>query len=394
MDSRSLVFASCLTVTLVLASWSSDAAPQKLRYAKAPRPDYTESIERIVVDLNGGSGRTFSEALDTRAIIEAIFLDLEVDDDFKQGFLEGFTIGLGRVGEQLIEQMPDSGYARVLRVVGHGDGAKALVRFDFGDNGFGYREFELQRTAGGLVAIRDWYDYGVGQYFTDSMRQLIVFTNARASLVSRLFDMLEGNESSLQRIGTAFQALQNRDYDGFFAAYDGLDPELKRNRLLMLIAVQAGSMSGDEALYRRTLADLDRYYGDDATLTFLLIDHYFFEERYDEALGAIRRFRSHIGVDDAALAMLEANIYLTQEQYPETIARASRAVELEPELENPYWALLPALSVTHRFDDAVAVLQVLEQQFYYEFEPSAFAEEPLYAGLVESDAFDAWARTR
>ena len=184
--------------------------------------------------------------------------------------------------------------------------------------------------------------------------------------------------------------MRERDYNSFLNQYQKLEPALKDSRIMSLMAVQAASLSGNDPRYRQTLAHLAKHHGRDASLTFVLMDHYFLAAEYDEVLASIARFREHLGVEDPALFAMEANVYLMTERSKEGIARASRAMQLEPELEVPYWSLLWGYSVTGQYEAAVRALQTLERDFYYTFDPGAFEGEAIYAGLVESDAFRKW----
>ena len=93
---------------------------------------------------------------------------------------------------------------------------------------------------------------------------------------------------------------------------------------------------------------------------------------------------------DAALDSLHAGIGLAAEDYPSAIAYARNGIRKEADYEDNYWVLLDALVFSRNFDDAVLVLNILEEGFGYSFDTDKLAALEGYERFARSEAFRGW----
>ena len=79
------------------------------------------------------------------------------------------------------------------------------------------------------------------------------------------------------------------------------------------------------------------------------------------------------------------------EQFEEANEYAERAVELEPNLEIGWWALLRARVVLQNHAGAVEVVDTLKSQYGHTLDPETLNKDPLFRYFVRSEEYRAWA---
>ena len=121
----------------------------------------------------------------------------------------------------------------------------------------------------------------------------------------------------------------------------------------------------------------------------MLIDHYFYEENWVEAINAIQLSMKEWG-NDGTLNTLLAEMLLSDGKINEAIQASKRAIQLEPENEAMYWAALNVYNTSNEFESITKILTLLKDQFSYEFDADEFRKEPEYLNFTKSDAFKAW----
>ncbi len=351
---------------------------------------YRLAAEPIVAELSKHSPQAFANALDKDAIVDKALASLQSDSKEIAQFRTGLGRGVERVGEQLVAAMPKDGYAKLLRVEARAGEGHCLVRVGYGDNGYGYMDWVLRADKQGRPRIVDWFDFSTGQYYTDSLRQLSVMLAPNPTVLGKIFDIASGKSDHTKQIVPMLQALGKRDYGKSYELFGALDEELKRNRILSVIAVNAASRSQNDDYYRAALAHLDKYHGEEPTLVFLLIDHYFYTKQYAKLLRAIESFEKYVGVEDAAMLGIKANSYLVSGNADNAIAAANRGTRLEPELVGNYWTLVTAYNRTKRYDKLIETAGRLRKQFNLNVTPAAFEKDAEYKEFARSAEFKRW----
>lgn len=354
------------------------------------KSEYSQAAERLVKLWNDRAHEDFSEMLSPSRIGYRTLKGTKFTDKQKKAYIAGLKTGLNQAVNKMIDIVPEDSYVKLLKTSPMKDGIKALVRADYGDNGLGYVEFYLQKTTGSGIKVIDWFDYSQGQLASEVLRQILAITAPSQSYVDNFFNIVSGKAVTRQEFIKLFKSIQAKDYDKFANLYRGLSADAKRNRQLMVVAVSTASLSQDELLYQQVLDDLHKYHHNDPKISFLLIDYLFYKERYSEALQSINAFREQIDVNDAALMVLESNIYAVSGSYDDSIGRAEKAIKIEPEYEDAYWSLLFVLSRAGQYPRAIKVAELLEDQFDYLLDSDALAADNSYDGLRNSSEFKAW----
>ena len=132
-----------------------------------------------------------------------------------------------------------------------------------------------------------------------------------------------------------------------------------------------------------------RHHGDDPTLCFLLIDHYFLTGEYQKARDNLDQFVEFTGVKDGGYYFLVTNSYIVEEKLEEAAAWAEKGVEAEPEMEYSYWSLVAIYDTLGRYEEAVKAVAELERRFSYILTPDALVAGDM-EGLAKSEACTTW----
>lgn len=352
---------------------------------------YVETAEAIAQGFTERDTSTFDQAIDADAIIEAALDPLVLDPTFKWSFSMGLKKALNtQVGEKFVSAMPEDAYAKILRVKQDGVITKALLRVDMGDDGTSYSDLYLKRDDKNQVRIIDWFDYSSGQHYSESLGQIANLASPTPTVVGKIYDLVTDNKKTQDAVLKMFDANKKGDYAKTVELFLTSDGEMIKSRVLNIIAIRAAQQSGQDELYEKTLAVLDKYHGQDPALTFMLVDYHFMTGNYDRVVNSIKYLEKSFGVEDAALKELVANTQMEAGNMEAAIDVAVRGIELEPEYEGNYWSLLTAQLLSRSFDGAVATARVLEEYFGYDLGPDSISGNELYNELLQSEEYQSW----
>ena len=121
----------------------------------------------------------------------------------------------------------------------------------------------------------------------------------------------------------------------------------------------------------------------------MLVDYYLFTKDYAKAHKAVDAVARQIG-DDAALDSLHGGIALAEKDYKRAIRFSRDGIRKEADYEDNYWVLLDALVFSRSYNDAVLVLNILEEGFGYSFDTDKLAQLEGYEAFARSEAFRGW----
>lgn len=210
------------------------------------------------------------------------------------------------------------------------------------------------------------------------------------TVLGKVFDFVKNKKENADVLQNIVNLNKEQKYEELARYFLGLDEDFRKSRLLNLIAVQAANMTNDMTLYQQVLSNVEHYYGDDETLTLVLLDFYLLSHEYEKVIKATGRLQKAFGVEDPGIVTYAAEALSQQGKHEEAIARAGYAVKLEPEYEYSYWSLLAIQSKAKRYDRAVETAATLEEMFGYDLGPATLEVEEAYAGLLQSDDYRNW----
>jgi tetratricopeptide (TPR) repeat protein len=149
------------------------------------------------------------------------------------------------------------------------------------------------------------------------------------------------------------------------------------------------SEAGDDDGYRKMLARLEQLHGNDPAAAFMLLDHYYYTKDLDKVLQGITAIEGRVGVDGMT-QMLRANIYMMLGKHAEAVTYARKAIEVEPDMNKPYFTLAQSHVALGQFAEAVKTYTTLQEDFGYEFTKENFAQDATFTKFVDSPQFKKW----
>ena len=381
-----------LAITSLLLTSSSLAS-----IGESPRDlpkEYIDAAQTLVEALRNRSAETLAELLETDVIVDRSIEGMELTRKNARDFRAGFNSARSEISKSIVRLIPEGSLVRMLRSRAHADGAEILVRMDLGELGFSYRNYIVSKGKGKRVQIVDWYDYSTGQFYTDTIRQSLAASLPGDSAYARVFESFSGKGKAKQQFVQMLTAFSKQDFTTFFSVFKDLDEASRQDRLTLVLAFGMANVSGDSQLYAQVLSMLDKHHGNDLDLQFILFDHYFNEEDYDQAIAALVGSANHMGIRDAVNFALAAVVYNQSGQTKKAIEAAEKGLALEPDVELVYWALLKGYSDEKRYAEAVGAAKQLVNEFDYIIDAESLSQEPQFSGLIASDAFKQWEASR
>lgn len=377
-----LLFHLCLTPSLI---WAAPPAPEEFR----------STVDRVVEGFTNRDPGPFLQAIDYDRVLDIAFTGLLVDQKRKQAFYRNYkSERAAQIVKQLFQRIPEGGYSKLLRIKMEGDIGHALVRMDFGDFGLGYMDIHLTRGNNGKIKIIDWFNYATGQLYTETLRQYIATISPTPTLLGKVYDITSNRKENADALVELMTMYIRGENEKAVRKFLTLDEELRKSRLLNIIAFQSASAPDDMESYRKVLKNIERYFNDDEGMSYLLLDYYYLEGDYEKAMKAVDRVQSNFGVEDAGILALKANLLVEIGKVQEAAAYARRAIELEPEYEHSYLSLLVAQIEQKQYAQAISTADTLEQRFYYDFSPQVLSDNEFFADFLESAEYRKWRNGR
>jgi tetratricopeptide (TPR) repeat protein len=291
----------------------------------------------------------------------------------------------------MIEQ--GQGHAVYLRVHSFDGMRGSLVRYDFAEQGTNYLLLLADSRPGSGARVVDVFLATNGQRISESMGAVTqLLFNPSESLLGKLFGLSTFDRNLSQTLIQIGQLQRQGRSAEVYAKLVNLPDPIRNHRVMMNLSVQIASLVSEDA-YRAELARLARYYRDDPTAAFALIDYYFYKGDTDSAMEAVLGVERAFG-PDAAIAILKASVALEAGKLDAARKFAEESVALEPQNESSRWTLVGVLMPAQKYADGIRVLEGLERDFGYTFDDASFADNEVFTGFVKSREYAAWRARR
>lgn len=362
----------------------------------ADKSPYQTLAEDIVNGFTAQNPNPFDQSLNADAILNTAFAGIQPTEKWARGFREGMEIAItSKLGKNLLQLVSEGSYAKLLRMKYQDDGAHALIRLDYGDNGNNYMDLNLAKDDEGNVKVIDWFDYSAGQLYTESLRQLIATAAPNKNVFARLYDLALDKKSSSDMFKKLTEMNKEGKHKSVVDTFLMLNEDDRKKRILNIIALKSANISADMDRYQRVLENIDQYFGDDPTMGFVLIDYYFLTGRYNRAIECIDQLQRSIDVEDAGLISFKANAYYSKGDFKNAEAQAWRAINVEPEYESSYWSLINSQVSLRKYEEALNTAEILQNRFYYDMSPESLSNAGGdFTALVNSKVYIDWWATR
>jgi len=355
---------------------------------------FRAGFQDIVTDLNNNSFERFAHAIDREDMLERIFGLRLIDPKVKKSFRESFDGNLVNILKSAFADAEGNIRAAWLGFGSKGDRGKAIVRYDLPDFQFNYHEYELRLDGKGRVVIVDWIDYMDGEKFSDGVGVQLVAMNPGKPAVRKLLDFQGPTDQQTFQMTELLKASRDMRVDRYFDILGDLDETLRSQRTVVLMSVHLTKATRDRRKLRTALIDVDKYFPEEPLYSLMLLDYYFPSRKYDEAMEALQRLQTRLGVQDSAMAARLSAASLVLGNAEDALSYAERSVQIEPGLELGWWSALRARAAAKRYGTAVEALDQLEKTFGYTLGPEAFEKDPSMADLLLSPEYEAWLESR
>lgn len=383
-----------------LAGWlpaalAQDDAREAQQQAELERQEiFRAGFQDIVTDLNNNSFERFAHAIDREDMLERIFGLRLIDPKVKKSFRESFDANLVDILKSAFAGTEGNIRAAWLGFGSKGDRGKAIVRYDLPDFQFNYHEYELRLDPKGRVVIVDWIDYLDGETFSDGVGVQLVSLNPGKPAVRKLLDFQGPTEQQTFQMTELLKASRDRQVDRYFDILGDLDETLRSQRTVVLMSVHLTRATGNRRKLRSALIDVDKYFPEEPLYSLMLLDYYFPSRLYEQAMDALLRLQSRLGVQDSAMSARLSAASLVLGNAEDALSYAEQAVQIEPGLELGWWSALRARTAMRQYGKAVEALDQLEKTFGYTLGPEAFEKDPSMADLLLSSEYETWLESR
>jgi tetratricopeptide (TPR) repeat protein len=378
---------------LATAAWSSeidDAARLEQERQAAFRAGFTTIVE----SLNAGSFDLFAKSIDRNDFLERIFGLRLIDQRIKKDFAEQMQTQFANFLQAGFRDSKDGVKATLLGIESNGDRGRAVVRYDLPELQFSYHSYELLLDKKNRLVIVDWTDYLQGERFSDGVGNSLVMAAPGRPAVRKLIDYQNVKDSDMFQFTELLKAARDRNAKRYAEIINSLNPELQRQRVVVLAGVQLAKLIRNRRMLRTALMQMAQFFPEEPLYTLMLLDYYVPAKLYDEALAALQRTYGQLGFDDAAMEARLSAIALAMGNTADASAFAARALELEPGLELAWWSALRARVAVADHAGAVEALQNLEQKYGHTLGAAELERDRTFAPLLASDEFLAWAASR
>lgn len=348
------------------------------------------AFQRIVDDLNRNQLDRYVRAVDRDGMLEEIFARRLIDPKVREQFTESFP---GQIKTMLTSSFPpaeDEILGRLVSFKRQGESATAVVRFDISPYAYVYREFNLRAGPNDRAIIVDWVDFFTGERLTDAIGDSLAMAMPGDNQTRALLSPLQLNEAEIFQARELFKAIRDRNAKRYFEILPGMDARIRRHELIARTSVLLARQSRDKQNYRSALSNLAENYASEPRYSAMLLDYQLPRRQFEQALMTMQRLKSRLGTEDAALNSQLATLELILGKTDDAARHAEAAIVAEPRSELAWWAVLRTRTAEERFDDAVAALQVLEDEFGHKLRGSALERDAGLAKLLETDQFKAW----
>jgi tetratricopeptide (TPR) repeat protein len=339
---------------------------------------------------------TFSSMLDLSGLGARVAANVYDNEKGRAEFVRGFmktaqakTLVTDFFGQ--LDRSPESA-AKYMKVVRRGNENRPLLRMDYGDSGFEYIEFVVQADAKGKARIVDWAPLSSGELYSEVVgRMARILTEPSPGLIQNLLGMQQIDQATLKRMKTIAEMRRKGDLRGALQEMEKLPAEIADSRIVLVQRASLASEMNDDDAYRKMLAHLEKLHGNDPAAAFMLLDHYFYAKDLNKCLQAIASIESRVGVDGMT-QMLRSNIYASSGMHKEAITHASKAIDIEPDMSDPYFTLAQSHVVLGQFAEAIEIYSTLQADFGYEFSKENFAQDATFTKFIASPQFKKWLR--
>lgn len=392
------MFVITLAGSCVNFAAAGDSSSQGLVFVDAESlpEEFRNTTLSIVIGFNRGDIDSLEKYFDFEAVAVTGGKDLFNSDRDYRDFVRGVKFSKRNVITALVKQiettdgvMTLTGYAKRTQ------GVMPQVRIDMGDYGLEYIEFLFDKKKDGSYQVVDWYQLSTGRMASQTIGIVArVLVDPNPGILKKLFGITNVDNDIMEAITSIGSARRSGDYAEANRFFLSLPPQIKDSRIFLELGIAIANLLQDEALHKKRLKLLAEIHGADPSAASLLIDHYYYLGDADKALSYLDVMERQVG-KDGYTTYLRANLYFKMvEDYGKAKALYLEAIDIEPDLEDPYTMLAYIYILERNHAKAVEVYKLLESNFGIQYTREDFFDMPETNLFKASGEFEKWMNTR
>ena len=377
---------ACATIALVTASQISAA-----EFAD----DVAEAnFQAVIEDLNNNSFKRFHEAIDKNAllgeVVGAYLIEPEIRDQLGDKFNEW-------VQDMFIASFPPSKgeiAGTVVRYEGFDDSARALVRYQSSGYRFAFHVYEMTVASNGRIGISDWTDYYQGELFSREAAESFVRALPTQQATQQLLENKNVDAGGLFQVSELFKSVRDNSHPRFFSIYDGMDEELKKERVVVRLNLQMTAAWNDRARRGRAVESVAANFPDDPLFSLPLIEFFIATNQFERAITEVETLQKGLAIVDGATESLKATAAMALGEMQRAEEYALSATQAEPDLELAWWSLLRARTAAGDYEGATEAMTQLEDRFEYLLIPQKLRRDRFLKILIDQQEYKDWRAER
>ena len=333
-------------------------------------PQLTNQLEQLAAKLEQSlleeDLAAFKACFDQEAMLEEILLGVTASGKNFEAFKKGMRVGINKTLSSLAETWigQETKYKGIVTSLN-----RPAIRFRFigEEGGIAFIDFVSVRKRGGQYAVANIYNQSVGFDVAAQVRQtaLPLLADLDKNLIQRILDKPQLKLSEVQQFGEFSKSFSQGDYDACIQQFPKLPEPLKNTLSARVIHFSALQKTGDMDGYRQALK-LTAAQFKQTSFEFMLVDVYFLEKKYSQAIQCLDNFSKAIG-PDSALLTLRACMVHADGQVAQAKESLSQALALEPECAFAHSRGIDLLLAAQDFKAVRNSMQILEAKAGYDF---------------------------
>lgn len=373
-----------------VSEMSSQTLNQATQFVAASKADCEALVKSVDIAIAHQDSGAFTALIDEDRMSDRILAGLDLDEEFRTGFLKGMREGggLANLSNEIIGSIKQGGDYTFVRMVLYGEELRPMFRLALPDSGgMNYHELVVTVDDKKQPRIADIYVHLSGEELSQTIRRLVLpaVAEQNAGIMARL----TGAESEFLKNVTAMQKInelqQTQQFQQAFNLFATLPAELQKDKTVLLTKLMVAQQIG-ETEYTNAIRDLERYFPNDSARDFRAIDLLAVQGQHEELIRTVDRLMGTI--QDPYLNTLKVDALLAMNRPEDARKAIAEARASAPNRIDVYWI---EVSVSLRLKDhaaTAALLDEIEKKFGVEF--NDITTIPDYADFAASEIGKEW----
>lgn len=347
--------------------------------------------DEIVTILQNRDKAKLQALFDSTTLAEQVADQLSLNESDRAGFVKGMREGMADFPAVLIAQLEQLQPVIKLIRTREKDGRYLhLVRFDKSRASAGYDYFEFECDSDGHII--DWFVHSQGNRISAVVIQLVAGALGNRRTPETAGAIADEEQTQLKTWQDFYGHMRAGRYQPAYEALERFPEDFRQTRDWAALRVRIAGAVGNEQ-YQSSLDHLASQFSDVAELQFLLIDHYFLKQQFDQSLRAITAFEQFVG-EDGITNLLKCNVQVAAGQTNAAIQSCQHGIDIEPDQASLYWSLVAIGLDLEKPNLVLTVLSQYEQAFAIQFDPVKLTAKPNFAKLASTAEYQRWAESR